>query len=72
MLLPTDQIGLNRDCDSNAIINIDKNAFELYKQMRERNTKTIEFEQRLNKVDNDIAEIKQMLQLLILNGKNNV
>ena len=60
MLLPTDQIGLNRDCDSNAIINIDKNAFELYKQMRERNTKTIEFEQRLNKVDNDIAEIKQI------------
>jgi CRISPR/Cas system-associated endoribonuclease Cas2 len=72
MLLPTDQAGLNRDTETRAVINVDSNAYALYKQMRDSSMQTSVFEQRLNRVDSDIAEIKQMLQLLILNGKNNV
>lgn len=72
MLLPTDQAGLNRDLENSAIINVDKNAYETYKQIRQSKTQADVFEARLNKVDNDIEEIKQMLQFLISNGKNNV
>jgi len=54
--------GLIRDLETNAIINSDKSAYQSYIQLREQKLKEKE---RLDKLENEVGEIKSLLQKLV-------
>jgi len=54
--------GLIRDLESNAVINNDKSAYQNYMQLREQKLKEKE---RLDKLENEVGEIKSLLQKLV-------
>ena len=54
--------GLIRDLESNAVINKDKSAYQNYIQLREQKLKEKE---RLDKLENEVGEIKSLLQKLV-------
>lgn len=54
--------GLVRDLETNAIINNDKSAYQNYIQLREQKLKEKE---RLDKLENEVGEIKSLLQKLV-------
>ena len=54
--------GLIRDLESNAVINNDKSAYQNYVQLREQKLKEKE---RLDKLENEVGEIKSLLQKLV-------
>lgn len=61
----TDFEGLVKDPDSGAVLNVDNAKLEAYKKRKslmEANNKNAE---RINKVENDIQEIKEMLSQLL-------
>jgi len=54
--------GLVRDLESNAVINNDKTAYQNYIQLREQKLREKE---RLDKLENEVGEIKSLLQKLV-------
>ena len=54
--------GLIRDLASNAVINNDKSAYQNYVQLREQKLREKE---RLDKLENEVGEIKSLLQKLV-------
>ena len=54
--------GLIRDLETNAIINSDKSAYQNYVQLREQKLREKE---RLDKLENEVGEIKSLLQKLV-------
>ena len=63
--LVKDNPKLYRDSHSKAIINTDLNALKEHKAKLKMATDVIQNNQRLNKLENDISDIKSMLQALI-------
>lgn len=59
-----DQRGLIRDTKTRAIINIRKDEYESKKIIRERK---LQEQKRLNILENDMKEIKELLQKLVNN-----
>lgn len=53
---------LIRDLENNAVINTDKTAYQNYVQLREIKLKE---KQRLDKLENEVGEIKSLLQKLV-------
>jgi len=53
--------GFARD-DNGAIINKQNNDFEIYKRERARSAKGNELENRIEKLEKDISQIKNILQ----------
>ena len=68
-----DHENLVRDMNSKAILNTDKLALQEYYQKREMAKKELsektESKQRLDKIENEMAEIKDLLRELIGRGK---
>ena len=68
-----DHENLVRDMNSKAILNTDKLALQEYYQKRELVKKElaekIESKQRLDKIENEMSEIKDLLRELIGKGK---
>ena len=68
-----DHENLVRDMNSKAILNTDKLALQEYYQKRELAKKELsektESKQRLDKIENDMAEIKNLLTQLIGGSK---
>lgn len=60
-----DHPNLVRDRKSNAILNVDNNALNKYKQERERLLKLKSVVEEQEKLKNDVSEIKQMLTKLL-------
>ena len=60
------QPGLVRDLESNAVIHNDKTAYQNYIQLRDQKLKEKE---RLDKLENDVSEIKDLLIQLINKDK---
>jgi len=54
--------GLIRDLDSNAVINNDKTAYQNYVALRDQKLKE---QQRLDKIEDEIGEIKSVLYKLL-------
>ena len=69
-----DHDNLVRDMNSKAILNTDKLALQEYYQKRELAKKELsektESKQRLEKIENDMAEIKELLRSMIGAGSN--
>ena len=57
-----DEKGFFKDSDSGAIVNKNNSEYQAYISQRER---LLSDKQRLDKVENEISDIKQMLQILI-------
>jgi hypothetical protein len=53
---------LIRDLETNAVINTNKTAYQDYLKMREEKLKE---KQRLDKLENEVGEIKSLLQKLV-------
>ena len=68
-----DHENLVRDMNSKAILNIDRLALQEYYQKRELAKKELsektESKQRLDKIENEMSEIKDLLRELIGKGK---
>ena len=69
-----DHENLVRDMNSKAILNTDKLALQEYYQKRDLAKKElsekVESKQRLEKIENDMAEIKELLRSMISAGSN--
>jgi t-SNARE complex subunit (syntaxin) len=69
-----DHENLVRDMNSKAILNTDRLALQEYYQKRELAKKELsektESKQRLEKIENDMAEIKELLRSMIGAGSN--
>jgi len=69
-----DHENLVRDMNSKAILNTDRLALQEYYQKRELAKKELsektESKQRLEKIENDMAEIKELLRSMISAGSN--
>lgn len=63
--IKTDVEGLVKDKQSGAILNVDNEKLNAYKKQKQAALKASQTFNRLDKVENDIGEIKQMLQQLL-------
>lgn len=63
--IKTDVEGLVKDPVSGAILNIDTQKLDAYRKQKELAQKASSANDRLNKVENDIDDIKKMLEQLL-------
>lgn len=61
----TDFEGLMKDPQSGAVLNVDNTKLEAYKKRKQFMEANIKNTDRINKVENDIQEIKEMLSQLL-------
>lgn len=63
--IKTDVEGLVKDQYSGAILNVDNEKLSAYKKQKNAALKASQTSKRIDKIENDINQIKQMLQLLL-------
>ena len=63
--IKTDVEGLVKDKKSGAILNVDKNKLSAYKKQKEISQRNVDSHKRIDKLENDMTEIKQLLQQLL-------
>ena len=63
--IQTDVPGLVKDPNSGAILNVDNNKLAAYKKQKEFFEQRQNDSMRITKLENDIGEIKNMLQQLL-------
>lgn len=61
----TEVVDFARDTNSGALINTNKSAYFAYKQQRQKVSRLDNFEDELNYVREEIAEVKYLLQKLV-------
>lgn len=61
----TDFEGLVKDPESGAVLNIDNMKLDAYKKRKQAMEASTKNAERINKVENDIQEIKEMLSQLL-------
>lgn len=61
----TDVEGLVKDPHSGAVLNVDNTRLEAYKKQKNTMKINLENNERINKVERDLNEIKEMLSQLI-------
>lgn len=69
-LVPTEDIRFAKDLRSKAILNIDTAGYEAFKNERQRVLRQQQLEQQVSGLQQDMSDIKQLLQQL-LNGRTN-
>ena len=60
-----DHENLRRDTFSNAVINVDKQEYVAYMKRKQKSERLDYVEQKVSDLQNDIHDIKQMLQQLV-------
>jgi hypothetical protein len=63
--LKTDVQGLVKDIESGAVLNVDNARLQAYKKQKAAFESSKDSGKRLEKLENDMSEIKQMLQQLL-------
>lgn len=63
--IKTDVEGLVKDRQSNAVLNVDNARLAAYRKQKHFMSQTTEQHKRLEKVEQDITEIKQMFSILL-------
>jgi K+/H+ antiporter YhaU regulatory subunit KhtT len=63
--LQTDVAGLVKDTKSQAVLNVDNKKLEAYRRQKQVMNQTVEQSQRLENVEQQISEIKQMFNILL-------
>jgi hypothetical protein len=69
-LVPTEDVRFAKDLRSKAILNIDTAGYESFKIERQRVLRQQQLEQQVSNLQQDVGDIKQLLQQLI-NGRTN-
>lgn len=54
-----------RDKESKALINTNRNAFEEYKRMKNQLKRTADMESDINSLKNELMEIKNLLKCIV-------
>ena len=67
-LIKTNVPGYYKDSDTNAIINT-SDEYQKFKQQRDKSKDYDALKNKVNKMENDISDIKNLL-LQLVNGKN--
>jgi len=73
--VPTEDRRFVRDLRSNTILNIDTEGYEVFKQERSRLLRQQQLEKQVLSLQQDMSDIKQLLQQLIngkTDGKSNI
>lgn len=65
MYVKTDVEGLVKDTESGAILNVDNAKLAAYKKQKAFMADRTKDSERINKIENDLNEIKQLLQTLV-------
>lgn len=65
MYVKTDVDGLVKDTESGAILNVDNARLTAYKKQKAFMADRTKDTERINKIENDLNEIKQLLQTLV-------
>lgn len=65
MLVKTDVEGYAKDLNSGAVLNVDNNKLSAYKKQKAYMSDREKDSERLNRVENDLNDIKNMLQALL-------
>ena len=63
--IKTNVDGLVKDASSGAILNVDNGSLEAYRRQKAVLESAKSTTERIDKLENDIGDIKQMLQLLL-------
>lgn len=63
--IKTDVEGLVKDKKSGAILNVDSSKLSAYKKQKEIAQRNLDSQKRIDKLENDISDIKLMLQQLL-------
>lgn len=63
--IKTEVEGLVKDVNSGAILNVDNTALEAYRRQKMAVDSAKTANERISKLENDIGDIKQMLQQLL-------
>ena len=61
--------GVKRDERSNAIVNVDNSSLAAYRAARDRDNKINSYISKVDKLNEDVAEIKNMLKALVDGSK---
>lgn len=61
----TDVEGLVKDPHSGAVLNVDNRRLEAYKRQKQYMASSLKNNERIEKVENDLNEIKEMLAQLL-------
>jgi hypothetical protein len=61
----TEVEGLVRDMSTNAILNVDSNKLEAYRKQKNFMNSNKETQSKIEKIENELNEIKAMLQQLV-------
>ena len=64
-LKKTDIEGLYRDVESRAVLNVDNAALEAYKKRKRANEEFVHYKNKIEQIDNDINEIKNILKSIV-------
>lgn len=63
--IKTDVEGLVKDPSSGAVLNVDNAKLDAYKKQKQAFEDRNRDKERINKIENDLNEIKQLLQSLV-------
>jgi hypothetical protein len=75
MIVKTEDNDFNRDQSNFALINTNIEAYKLYRRQRAYGAETTNLQHQVDALKSDIADIKDMLKVLIQrenNGDNNI
>lgn len=64
-LQKTDAEGLYRDTETRAVLNRDNAALEAYRKKKKMNEEFYDFKNKINQIDNEIADIKNLLKTIV-------
>lgn len=59
--LKTEIEGIFRDTQNNALLNKDNESLNAYKKLKQRNAELEETKKKVNKLENDVSDIKNIL-----------
>lgn len=75
MMVKTEDNDFNRDQSNFALINTNIEAYKMYRRQRTHGAETTNLQHQVDALKTDIADIKDMLKVLIQrenNGNNNI
>jgi hypothetical protein len=68
--IKTDREGLIKDSESGAVLNVDNEALSAYRKKKAAFSAVKTNNDRLEQLENDISDIKSLLQELLLKSQN--
>jgi hypothetical protein len=65
MKVKTDVNGIVRDIDNGALLNTDLGGLDAYKKAKKKNAEIDSLREKVNSIENDVTEIKNLLLKIV-------